>query len=31
MKVTIIKAATSKKKPQNYCPWLVEDPPAPGK
>ena len=24
MKITVIKKATS-KRPQNYCPWVVED------
>jgi hypothetical protein len=31
MKLTVIKAATTKRKPQNYCPWMLEDPPAPKK
>jgi hypothetical protein len=25
MKLTVIKKATTSKKPQNYCPWIVED------
>lgn len=25
MKITVIKKATTSKKPQNYCPWIVED------
>lgn len=27
MKVTVIKKATSTKKPQNFCPWLIDDSP----
>jgi hypothetical protein len=25
MKITVIKKATSKSKPQNFCPWIIED------
>lgn len=25
MKITVIKKATSTRKPQNFCPWVVED------
>ena len=25
MKVTIVKKATTTRKPQNYCPWVVEE------
>ena len=24
MKITVIKKATTGRKPQNYCPWVVE-------
>jgi hypothetical protein len=27
MKITVIKKASTTKKPQNYCPWLIEDTP----
>lgn len=27
MKVTVIQKATTKKKPANYCPWMIEDSP----
>jgi hypothetical protein len=27
MKITVIKKATSTRKPQNYCPWIVEEAP----
>jgi hypothetical protein len=27
MKITVIKKATTTKKPSNYCPWLIEDSP----
>jgi hypothetical protein len=26
MKLTVIKKASPKKKPSNYCPWMVESP-----
>ena len=26
MKLTVIKKATTKKKPSNYCPWMIEAP-----
>ena len=25
MKITVIKKATNTKKPQNFCPWIVDD------
>jgi hypothetical protein len=25
MKVTIVKKATTTRKPQNFCPWVVEE------
>lgn len=25
MKITVIKKATSTRKPQNFCPWLVDE------
>ena len=25
MKITVIKKATTTKKPSNYCPWAVDD------
>ena len=25
MKITVIKKATTSRKPQNFCPWFVED------
>jgi len=25
MKITIVKKATTTRKPQNYCPWVVEE------
>lgn len=31
MKITVIKKASSTRKPQNFCPWLVEDDGAPKK
>jgi hypothetical protein len=27
MKITVIKKASSTKKPSNYCPWLIDDSP----
>jgi hypothetical protein len=27
MKITVIKKATTTRKPQNYCPWVVEEAP----
>jgi hypothetical protein len=27
MKLTIIKKATTTKKPANYCPWMLDDVP----
>jgi hypothetical protein len=25
MKITVIKKAASTRKPQNYCPWIIEE------
>jgi hypothetical protein len=25
MKITVIKKASSTRKPQNFCPWMVDD------
>ena len=25
MKITVIKKATTTRKPQNFCPWMVDD------
>ena len=25
MKITVIKKAASTRKPQNFCPWVVDD------
>jgi hypothetical protein len=25
MKITVIKKATTTKKPQNFCPWIMDD------
>jgi hypothetical protein len=25
MKITVIKKASTTKKPQNYCPWVSDD------
>jgi hypothetical protein len=25
MKLTIVKKATTSKKPSNFCPWLIDD------
>jgi len=25
MKITVVKKATSTKKPQNFCPWFVDE------
>jgi hypothetical protein len=27
MKITVIKKAATTRKPQNYCPWIVEEAP----
>jgi hypothetical protein len=27
MKITVIKNATTSKKPANYCPWMLDDVP----
>ena len=25
MKITVIKKATTTKKPNNFCPWIMDD------
>ena len=25
MKITVIKKAATTRKPQNFCPWIIED------
>jgi hypothetical protein len=25
MKITVIKKATTSKKPSNYCPWMLDE------
>jgi hypothetical protein len=25
MKITVVKKATATRKPQNFCPWLIDD------
>jgi hypothetical protein len=25
MKITVIKKAATTRKPQNFCPWMVDD------
>ena len=25
MKITVIKKATTTRKPQNFCPWVVDE------
>ena len=25
MKITVIKKAATSKKPQNFCPWVIEE------
>jgi hypothetical protein len=27
MKITVIKKAATTRKPQNFCPWVVEEAP----
>jgi len=27
MKITVIKKASTNRKPQNFCPWVQEDAP----
>lgn len=27
MKITVVKKASTSKKPENYCPWFSEDSP----
>jgi len=27
MKITVLKKASSTRKPQNFCPWMIEDSP----
>ena len=31
MRVTVVQKAVEAKKPSNFCPWFIEDPPAPKK
>jgi len=31
MKITVIKKAATTRKPQNFCPWVVDDGGAPSK
>jgi hypothetical protein len=31
MKITVINKAKSTKKPQNFCPWFIDDESAPKK
>ncbi len=31
MKITVIQKAVKTKKPSNWCPWFIEEPPAPKK
>ena len=31
MKINVIKKAATTRKPQNFCPWVVEDDGAPSK
>jgi hypothetical protein len=31
MKITVIKKAATTRKPQNFCPWMVDDGGAPNK
>ena len=31
MKIKVIKKAASTRKPQNFCPWMIEDDGAPQK
>jgi hypothetical protein len=25
MKITVVKKATETRKPQNFCPWVIDD------
>ena len=25
MKITVIKKATATRKPQNFCPWMIDE------
>lgn len=27
MKITVIKKATTTRKPSNFCPWMIDDSP----
>ena len=29
MKITVVQKAIETKKPGNYCPWFIDEPPAP--
>ena len=31
MKIKVVKKALETKKPSNWCPWFMDDPPAPSK
>jgi hypothetical protein len=31
MKITIVKKATTTRKPSNFCPWMLDDVPVDGK
>jgi hypothetical protein len=31
MKITVIKKAATTRKPQNFCPWMVDDNGTPSK
>ena len=31
MKITVIKKAATTRKPQNFCPWMIDDNGAPQK
>jgi len=31
MKITIIKKAATTRKPQNFCPWVIDETSAPTK
>ena len=26
MKITVVKKASATRKPQNFCPWAIDDP-----
>ena len=31
MKITVIKKAATTRKPQNFCPWMIDDNGSPSK